>query len=164
MAASDITRETLKSLVNYDPSTGVFTWIKSKRRYVGTRAGTNISIGYRQISFKKMRYYEHRLAWLYVYGVWPVGDVDHINGIRDDNRIENLRVVTRSENLQNRRHAGTTSKSGLLGASWHQPMKAWLARISVNGETIKLGYFASAEGAHEAYVKAKRKLHSTCTI
>ena len=93
-----ITQEELKELLDYNPETGLFTWnvynnIKNK-----TTAGT-FNDGYIQIKIKQKIYQAHRLAWLYVYGEWPKGQIDHINGIRDDNRIENLRDVTNRETL-----------------------------------------------------------------
>lgn len=106
----------------------------------------------------------HRLAWLHVHGVWPKDDVDHMDGNRVNNCIANLRDVDRSTNLQNMRSPGRPSKSGLLGVSWFERDRNWLARICVDGKNRYLGYFQTKEQAHEAYVAAKRKLHAGCTL
>lgn len=105
----------------------------------------------------------HRLAWLYVYGEWPQHGLDHINGVRLDNRISNLRDVPQTINLENQRKAKGLTKSGFLGVERTRGGK-WAARIVANGKRYGLGVFATPEAAHSAYVTAKRKLHEGCTI
>ncbi len=80
----------------------------------------------------------HRLAWLYMYGEWPVGDIDHINGIRDDNRLINLRSVSRQENLRNRR-TGRNNTSGVMGVNWDKSLGKWRSSIGIGGKTKHLG-------------------------
>lgn len=130
-----ITQEELKRLLHYDPDTGHFTWLVAGRtnpHRIGTIAGSrHKSKKYRSIHLGKRRYTEHRLALLYCHNmVLPNGlFVDHINGIRDDNRIENLRVVDNSTNQKNsaRRHNNT---SGVLGICFHKCSNTWQVSIS----------------------------------
>jgi hypothetical protein len=100
-------------------------------------------------------------------GEYPEDDVDHINGIRDDNRYINLRVVTRSVNMQNQRqprshYRGRTSK--YLGVSFRHERNKWIATINVDGKSRRIGSFDSEEDAHKAYVEAKRKHHKGNTL
>lgn len=159
----ELTAETLRELLSYDPITGEFRWrvTKSAQAKIGTIAGCE-SHGYRQIGIFRKPYKSARLAWLYVYGEWPKHDIDHINGIRDDNRISNLRDVTRLVNCQNRRIAKSGSWAGLLGVSKNK--KRWSAKIRAGGRQICIGTFDTPEQAHEAYILAKRELHPGCTL
>lgn len=152
----------VRALFNYNPSTGIFTRkIKTGRgTFQGQEIGSWDLYGYKTTRIGKKSFKIHRLAWLYVHGVWPVGDVDHINGIRCDNRIENLRCVSRQVNLQNRRTASSHNKTtGLLGVHLSRGRNRFCARISIDNKTMYLGVFSTAQEAHEAYVQAKRKLH-----
>ena len=110
-------------------------------------------------------YLAHRLAWLYVYGVWPVGQVDHINHNRADNMIKNIRDTTSFGNQQNQIKANVRNKStGLLGTSFHKGTGKYQAKIVCNGKQIYIGIFETAKEAHKAYLKTKRKLHTTNTL
>ena len=102
--------------------------------------------------------YAHRLAWLYVHGVWPPHEVDHINGDRSDNRIANLRLATRQQNSENRHGAQSNSKTGLVGVSWHKRAGKWQAHIRVKGRTRYLGLFESTQDACMAYLQAKQTM------
>jgi hypothetical protein len=115
--------------------------------------------GYRQIQINKKCYKEHRLAWLYVHGTLPTNHIDHINGNKHDNRIDNLREATHSENHQNRctQHNNT---SGFTGVVWHKRENKWQSRISIDGVRVQLGYFNTPYEAHLAYLKAKAELHT----
>jgi hypothetical protein len=107
----------------------------------------------------------HRLAWMMVTGSEPNDDIDHVNGIRSDNRFANLRTATRGENMQNERAARSSNKSsGLLGVSWSKAAGKWAAGIKLNGKKRHLGLFTDQQAAHEAYLVAKRDLHPFCTI
>jgi len=159
-----ITADKLRALLQYDIKTGVFTWSVSLNRKIkiGIIAGTKSGNGYSCIKISGKVYKAHRLAWLYVYGHWPLHEIDHINGIRDDNRICNLRDVTKSINQQNQKRAQRHGKSGFLGVT---PYKGkYRAHIFIDGKPKHLGMFNTAQQGHQAYLETKRKLHEGCTI
>jgi hypothetical protein len=167
MAAQILGAEELRSLFSYDADTGEFTRLvtKQKRATVSGKIGSDDLYGYKTTRIAGRSYKIHRLAWLYVHGAWPDGDIDHINGNRSDNRIANLRDVARKVNLENQRRATNNRSTGLLGAYFDRRKKnCYYARISVGDKSIHLGTFQTAEAAHEAYLKAKRELHAGCTI
>lgn len=160
----------LLSLVNdrleIDSKTGNLIW-KRKVAYrikVGDKAGRTNSSGYIQISVGGRFYLAHRLVWLIFHGEIPDSDIDHINGDRKDNRIENLRIATRSENSQNQRRCRLDSKSGVIGVSWKSKNNKWRAQININGKVTHIGLFEDKEAAEKAYLAAKRKHHKFCTI
>jgi hypothetical protein len=156
-----ITKNRLEHLFLYNREEGHLYWVRPRSRAVkpGQIAGRLTNNGYRQIMVDKVRYQEHRLVWLWAHGVFPAHEIDHINGIRHDNRIENLREATRAENQQNIGEARRHSKTGLLGASYHTGNR-WKAQIRVAGKKYHLGLFSTPEAAHEAYVKAKAQMHA----
>lgn len=154
-----VTQDELKEILDYDPETGIFRWKSPRQKIkVGDVAGTLNHNGYRFIKINGKLYLEHRLAWLYVYGEWPKDMIDHVNGTRDDNRIENLREATRSENKWNQTKP-ITNTSGYKGACWHKASQKWDARIAINNKRKHLGLFDSPEEAYEAYCKAAKELH-----
>lgn len=167
MAKPILTAARLRELLHYDPATGVFTWITKSsvksRITVGSQAGSLKSdTHYFKICIEKSGYYSHRLAWLYMTGNWPEGEIDHIDGMRTNNIYTNLRDVNSSINRQNQRNRNNT-KTGLLGARPNGKNR-WAATIEVEGKARHLGQFSSPELAHHAYLKAKRLLHQGCTI
>lgn len=164
MSKTELTAERLRELLSYDPETGIFTWrIRTSNNIkVGQRAGSDMS-GYLSIRLLGGRHKAHRLALLYMYDVSPEGIVDHINGITHDNRIENLRVVTRSGNAANQRRARADNACGYLGVHKAKGV-GWKSQIMLSGVTKHLGTFDTPAAAHGAYLAAKRELHSTCTI
>ena len=103
---SPLTQDELKALVSYDPETGVFVRhvypVNTKHR-MGMQIGGADSYGYLRAKINRRIYKLHHLAWLYVYGEWPSSEIDHINRIKTDNRISNLRLATRSEQVRNSR-------------------------------------------------------------
>jgi hypothetical protein len=105
---------------------------------------------------------EGRLAWFYTTGAWPKDQIDHIDGNKSNNRFANLREATPSQNTQNQRRAMRTNKLGILGVILARGK--FRAQIWFDGKNKFLGYFATAEAAHAAYLAAKRKFHPTCTI
>lgn len=165
-----VTLDRLKELFSYDPETGLWerrittTWAVSK----GPVPPSKNKDGYVLFKVDYRKYAAHRLAWFYFYGRWPNGVIDHINGDRADNRIENLRDVTRQVNMQNQRRACVSNKLGLLGVSEDKSKTritpAYKASIGVGKNRIYLGSYPTPELAHAAYVEAKRKLHEGCTI
>jgi len=136
-----ITRAKLKKILDYDRETGVFKWLVSPTSTVraGDVAGKNRH-GYILIGFQGKKYFAHRLAWLYIYGEWPKLDIDHINHITDDNRIINLREVTKQENQRNR-SIGKNNNSGLIGVGWASRENKWRSRITIDYKDVHLGYF-----------------------
>ncbi len=155
-AESALTQGRLKQLLHYDPLTGAFTrlvWRGGTSR-VGTEAGW-INQGRRHIEWCGRTYHAHRLAWLYVHGIWPLTEIDHINGDPLDNRIENLRLATRSQNNCNSKRR-SDNHSGRKGVSWYTRYGLWKATVSVHGKRKHLGYFGSVDAAAEAYAIAAR--------
>lgn len=160
----ELTQALLQSLIRYNPRTGVFTWMESRgRRKVGDVAGAIGPKGYVLIGLNGRQWLAHRLAWLWVYGTMPT-DMDHLNGVRHDNRIVNLREATAQVNAQNRRTPTSGSLSERLGVSWNERRGKWLARIMVGGKSVHLGYFDDRNEAHAVYVKAKRQHHEGCSL
>lgn len=156
-----LTAERVRELLDYDPATGVFRW---KRRRKGVRsdgaiAGSPADGYYTSITVDRVQYLVHRLAWLYMYGVWPVSQLDHINEDKTDNRLANLREATNAQNTQNVTALRSTNTSGYLGVSWECRKRRWQAGIKVDGKRRWLGYFDTPEEAHAAYLVAKRELH-----
>jgi len=159
MAAHHLTPERLHELLDYNPDTGVFAWrVRWYRVRPGDVAGTPDGRGYLCIQVCGKCYKAHRLAWFYVYGIWPDGQIDHRNGCRSDNRLLNLRVCTNAENGQNR-GLNKNNTSGYVGVSFDRKNACWQAHIRVNGERHKLGVFKDIEEAAAAYVAAKAKMH-----
>lgn len=161
------TAQRVRQVFDYNADTGIFKWKSclSDRSMNGEMAGGLDSIGYWMLSVDGGRFHAHRIAWLYVYGEWPKGVIDHINGDRSDNRIANLRDVTHAANIQNQRKASRANRSsGLLGAHWSERRGKWHSCITANGVAHNLGYFVTAEEAHQAYLAAKRRLHPGNTL
>jgi hypothetical protein len=158
--------EQLHAALDYNPDTGVFTWhhrpdqsTRTNSRMAGKPAGHHCArLKYVLLGLNGRLYRAHRLAWLYVHGEWPEGEIDHINGDGFDNRISNLRLATRSQNNMNVR-AHRDSTSGLKGAYWDKRSRTWLAQIRLNGKQHYLGKYDTAEEAHAAYCAAAERLH-----
>lgn len=152
-----ITHNELKKVIHYDPVTGHFTWLvdaggvsNGNHPRAGDRAGSlNKVHGYREIGIWGRLYRANRLAWLYMKGSWPSGDVDHKNLDKADDRWNNLRVGTRSQNLANRK---AYNKLGIKGV--RERNGRFIAQITINKKQIYLGSFDAAEKAHAAYIEA----------
>lgn len=159
MATNILTQDRVKTLLSYDPDTGVFRWKTARSNAARLSvAGTVCKKGYRRISIDAKTYAAHRLAWLYVYGVYPDVEMDHINRCRDDNRIQNLRLANRFVNTQNTNNR-KDNVSGHRGVGWHKASSKWRARISVNNKNLNLGSFLSFDEAVNAYRQAAAKYH-----
>ena len=163
-----INAEDLRARLEYRKSEGIFIWKKSRRSGVAGRvAGYITPKGYVYINIDCRLYFAHRLAWLYEFGVWPAGQIDHIDGNRQNNRIQNLRVVEPSINSENRRFARRGKKDDCpLGVTKEisRGVEKYRARITTAGKTKTVGLFSSAEEAHSAYLLEKRSIHKGCTI
>ena len=153
-------QETLKLYLTYSPDTGEFLRLvsTSSRARVGSVAGTITSWGYRSISVNGENHKAHRLAWLYMTGSWPVAEIDHINGVKDDNRWGNLREASHSENAKNLK-LRTNNTSGVKGVYWHKRNKKWLAQCMVNGKQHTLGYFTDLATAEIVIRAFREKYH-----
>lgn len=157
-----ITQQQLADLFTYNPETGEFARKASMgKARAGVVAGSIHHTGYRRIKVMFREYKAHRLAWLYAYGAWPNGQIDHINGVRDDNRIANLRDVGGTENQHNRRGPSANNRAGYLGVSLCSKSGRYRATIKLDGKNKRLGLYDTAEQAHEAYCAAKARLHPT---
>lgn len=156
-----LTQKHLQTILRYEPDTGIFTWLvnPTKRFKAGLVAGYLKNDGYRWIKVDGRKYAAHRLAFLSMMGRWPSQEIDHRNGVRADNRWENLREATRAENRQNRA-ARSNNRAGLLGVFWDAQNRKWQAQISSAGKRIFLGRFKDKQAAHAAYLEAKVKIHT----
>lgn len=162
-----ISHSDLLSILSFNQTTGVFVRLNTVGRCGRWRAGEQVGhtskIGYIQIHINGKSYLAHRLAWFYVYGVWPKNILDHINGIKSDNRIENLRECNHALNMQNIRTSHKDNSTSLLGVK-KLPGGRFQARIYVNKKELNLGVFDTAQEAHRVYLSAKRQLHEFCTV
>lgn len=153
-----ITQEQLKSILNYDEVTGIFTWkVARPKRPIGSVAGTLHNAGYIHVRANNKKYLAHRLAWLYIHGYMPEM-IDHINENRSDNRLINLREANRSQNSCNR---GKTkhNTSGFKGVSWHKKNKSWQASITIDHKQIALGSYQDFDKACEAVINGRKEYH-----
>lgn len=147
-----ITQQRLHELLHYDPTTGLFTWrVSHGCRKAGSTAGAVVERGYICIGLDKHVYRAHNLAWLYIHGVWPAGELDHKYGDTSDNRIANLRDSTHKENSSNRKlnKNNTTGYKGVMKRG-----NKYRAYIKVNYRRINLGSFPTASMASAAYEQA----------
>ena len=136
-----LTVEEVGRLLSYNEFTGDLIWrVNRGGKKVGDVAGCMHSGGYRQVSINGTLYLSHRVALLLHNGVWPPDQVDHKNHVRDDNRINNLRMVSSLENCRNQELRGV-SRSGVTGVYWYKAYSNWTAQIMVRGRNIFLGYF-----------------------
>lgn len=171
------TIERLKQLIDYDPANGVMTWrprseadFSSKNphytgarlahrwnsQFAGKSCGCDNGAGYLVTRIGGMSIKAHRIAFAIYHGRWPGEMVDHINGIKSDNRIENLREVTRSQNLQNQRVRKGTS--AYKGVTWDKGMSAWLVQIRLNKVNNRVGFYDDEVVAARAYDAAAIQL------
>lgn len=157
MSKHEITQELLKEHFEYRD--GHLWRIKStsNKAKVGQQFGSCYNTRYRVGWLKGKRYLEHRLIWLYHYGKWPKECIDHINGIRDDNRIENLREATKQQNMLNRKSWGKTSSH--KGVCWDKKGKKWKAQYQYKGKVYHVGYYDTELEAAKAYDLTTASIH-----
>jgi hypothetical protein len=156
----------------YDETTGVLTWRNRPKSHFPTERGwvsfnaqrsgkvvNSISkAGYIKVGVNGISYLAHRIAWLIATGAWPEADTDHINGVRTDNRLSNLRSVNRSTNAKNTKRKLNNS-SGVTGVSWVARDRLWAVQITDNSGGRKATYFKNFDDAKEARKDAERKLN-----
>lgn len=155
-----ITQERLKQLFLYDPETGHLINKSGERRRVGKSSGSLNSEGYVNVFIEGRQYKAHRLVWCFVFGEWivyPDYEIDHVNGDKADNRIQNLRKCTKSMNQRNG-SMRVNNKSGVIGVNWKSKQKVWVARIWDGPHHKFLGNFKQLDDAREARAKAEREL------
>jgi hypothetical protein len=156
--------KTLKDTVDYDPETGIFKWKPrpfSPPNINGLLARRNagaLSHGYLRLTIGNRGYYAHRLAWIYVYGKWPVGEIDHIDLNKSNNKIANLRQSDSSQNSCNMA-IPSTNTSGYKCVSWNKKTGRWMAKIQIRKKQIYLGLFDTPEAAYQAYCEMVPNLH-----
>lgn len=158
--ASELRQDRLKELLSCNPETGGFRWrVQRGNRPAGAPAACRDAYGYVVIRIDDVLYKAHRLAWLYTYGEMPKMSLDHINRVKDDNRIANLRDVSQSANALNA-SVRVDSATRVKGVVWSHERKKWVARIKVNGKTIHLGRFCLFTDACAARALAERELRA----
>lgn len=157
----------LASVFEYNAEAGLLVWKRRDRstfksdgsfkswntRFSGKVAGSQNGQGYRQVDLDGKVYLAHRIIWTLVNGDIGAEDIDHLNGDRSDNRIENLRVVSRSVNLRNSARI-KPSQLGICGVSVHKATGKYRAYVGVNGKQIHLGFFDDLDAAIEAREEA----------
>ena len=164
---NNILVEELKENLHYDPETGRFIWVKAigRKIRVGDIAGYfHKESGYIRICIGGKIYRAHRLAWVYMMGEMPKEFIDHINNDRTDNRFCNLREATKTQNNQNIIKVKGNNTTGFLGVSFSKKEDRYIAQISIGNKSKFIGYFATPEEAHQAYLDKKRQMHEFCTI
>lgn len=175
----EITQEYLIEILSYNKENGHFKWNERSRVYFktdrafkawnsklkGKRAGNLNTVNYRTIRINKENHLEHRLVFIYLYGHIKNGiHIDHINNIRNDNRLKNLRIATPGENSQNLKKCLRGNTSGLLGVSWSNRDNLYISQIKIHGKNIIIGKFKDKNKAHEAYLCKKREIHPFGTL
>ncbi|SER52034.1 MULTISPECIES: HNH endonuclease [Pseudomonas] len=157
--SNPLTQEILKTCLKYEPETGIFYHLpKRGLMRPGEVAGSPTTNGYIQITVKGKGYQSHRLAWLYMTGSFPADQIDHINGIKTDNRWQNLREATKAQNQANIR-TRKDSRSGIKGVRWDRSTGKWLAEIRANNKVIHVGRFKSLDDAVREIRDARNKHH-----
>jgi len=170
-----VTPDMVRDVLEYNHETGVMTWKERpvsmfknedfqkiwNTRFAGNTVGTRHTNGYLKVTINYKQLFVHRVAFAHYYERWPDKEIDHINNIRDDNRIVNLREVTRTENLENQSLISPRNKSsGLLGVHWSDHVNNWVAHITTNKKIYHLGVFDDKYEAQKAYLSAKEKVHA----
>ncbi|WAL81350.1 HNH endonuclease signature motif containing protein [Pandoraea sp. XJJ-1] len=160
---NSISQAELRTLIDYDPSTGVVRWKprQNLRRWNALHSGKiagslNRSDGYMQICINKKNLRLHRVIWILVNGDAPFEHIDHINGNPTDNRLENLRAVTSRENMKNKPRS-TNNTSGHIGVTWNRSVNKWQAQIGYSRRSFHLGLFDELAAAVEARKAAEAR-------
>ena len=154
----------VKEYFDYCGKTGMLYAKKrqSNNAVLGKASGWQQPNGYWRMSIKGKSYQAHRLVWLYHNGKMPLNDIDHINGVKNDNRIENLRDISHKLNTQNRNRAARNNKLGIMGVTLKSGK--YVASIWVNGKSKRLGAFDDLELAEFVYQEAKHLYHQGSVV
>lgn len=155
-----MTCDRLRERLDYDPESGEFKWRMSKNPGIqpGDLAGRVNVYGYCRIELDGYDYAAHRLAWLHVYGEWPDGPLDHVNGIRSDNRLSNLRKATASGNACNRKRRRDNT-TGAKGVHWDKGASRFRVVVTIAGKRRHIGRFNTMTEAASAYDAAVLRMH-----
>lgn len=155
-----LTQEKLKIWLNYDITTGLFTWLKNKgaRARSGQTTNGKSPFRYHRITIDGETYPAHVLVWLYVYGEFPTSFIDHIDCNKSNNRLSNLRLATKSENSFNT-PLRRTNTSGFKGVTWSEKDKKWRAQATIDGKNHYLGDYKTKQEASDAYNAFCREKH-----
>ena len=161
----NLTQDLIKHYFSYNPETGIFIRkiATAQSSKVGEVAGGKDDKGYIRIRINGSKYRAHTLAWIYMYGEIPQ-QIDHINGIKDDNRICNLRIADNFINSQNKHTKPKSNKTGYFGVHFDSGSKKFRARISHKGQYIHLGLFDDPSEAEKVYLQEKRRIHEGFTL
>jgi len=157
---SELTQDELKEILEYNEETGdlIRKCKRGRRHQKGVIVGTLRRDGYIRVHLDDKLYYAHRLIWFHMTGNWPKHQIDHINGIKNDNRFCNLREASHAANQRNKKIT-IQNNSGFKGVSKTSNNKRWRARIEFEGKQKYLGTFDKPEDAHQAYCKAAQARH-----
>lgn len=155
-----IERDLLLRELSYDSVTGLFTGLRqrSPSALAGRQAGSPTKKGYIAITVRGKKFLAHRLAWFFVFREWPEHQIDHVNGVKSDNRIVNLREASASDNQCNR-PAQRNNQAGVKGLYFETRRGKWRVRVSRERKEHHVGYFATKEEAYEAWKQAAGNLH-----
>lgn len=170
------TYEYLNECFSYDPTTGVLTrknrprhhftsvasWKITNTQFAGRSVTTLDGKGYICVSLDQRTYRAHRVIWCMTMGWWPEKELDHINGVTDDNSLLNLREASRSQNLRNTKKPRKNT-SGAKGVAWDKKRMRWIARVNVSKRTYNLGRFKTFEEAEQTVRQARVRLHRSFT-
>lgn len=157
---SQISHQRLKELLEYFPETGSFLW-QERKKNMRERVGSVDNKGYLRISLDKVRYKAHRIAWFYIHGEWPEGMLDHIDGNKLNNKLNNLRDVQQNVNSYNTETAYSSSKTGFLGVT--KVGNRFYPRLGISGKVHHFGGYGTPEEAHEVYKAQKKKVMDEIT-
>lgn len=158
MTKTTLSLNRLREALDYDPATGIFRWrvCVSRKTQIGGVAGSVYPNGYLRVKLDGRDYLAHRLAWFHVTGKWPTGQIDHRDLDRTNNRFDNLREATGSQNQANRKmlEKAASGYKGVCRYNHRKLKRPYHAKFQHKGKVHSVGYFATAEEAHAAYAEA----------
>lgn len=157
MAEQNLTKDILNFLFDYKDAELIWKFTLSSKGKKGNSAGSIRLDGYKKVGISGKTYLIHRLIYMLHYGNMP-DYVDHINGNRADNRIENLRAATKSQNCQNQK-IPSNNKSGIKNVCWNKRLNKWCVQLKVKNKTLNIGYFKDLELAELVAIEARNKHH-----